>query len=97
MDTHNLPLDQTKNLQQHADETPNPKRNRAWRRKTNYLHRGRDGKNPSTLWKPEKNFKLLYQRPVKQTRARQLGFDYPQVSAELFKRKAAYEYWNISD
>lgn len=75
----------------------NVTRDRAWRRKINYLHRGRDCRNTSTLLKPEKNFKLLYQRPIKLKRAKQLGFTYPQVSAELFKRKVAYDYWNPTD
>ena len=97
MDTHNLPLDQTKNLQQHADETPNPKRNRAWRRKTNYLHRGRDCCHSPNYWKYEKDWKMLWNRSQKRARSKQLGIEFPRISTHQQRLNAQQDFWNTSD
>lgn len=97
MNTHNLHLDQTENLKDRPDEKHNPKRNCAWRRKIKFLHRGRDCRHTSTLWKPEKNFKLLYQRPIKQKRAMQLGFEYPRISPQQRRLNAQHDFWNSTD
>ncbi|AYA03837.1 hypothetical protein BEN74_14170 [Acinetobacter sp. WCHAc010034] len=59
----------------------NSNRNRAWRRKVNYLHRGRDCRHTSTLWKAEKDWKLLWSRSLKISRSRQLGTEYPRISS----------------
>lgn len=88
MDTHYLVLEQTK------APPHNLKRNRAWRRKNKFLYRGRDCRHTSTFWKPEKNFKLLYQRPIKQKRAMLLGFEYPRISNQQRRLNAQHEYWN---
>lgn len=56
-------------------------RTRAWRRfkaRTKKSHTL--NKNGFVPLPPEKNWKLLYQRPVKQHRARQLGIEYPRKS-----------------
>ncbi len=91
MDTYNSFLDQSQ-IQQHR-----PERNRASRRKTNYLHRGRDCRHTTTLWKPEKNFKLLYQRALKQKRAMCLGFEYPRISPQQRRLNAQQDFWNDAD
>ncbi len=54
-------------------------RNRAWRRFKNTINSGK-GMGSAMIWKPEKNWKLLYTRSVKIARAKQLGFDYPRKS-----------------
>ena len=101
MDTLNLSLDVLEsekiNYLQPNRQQQNTERSRAWRRKTNFTHRGHDCHQNTKYWKPEKNFKLLYQRTDKLKRARQLGFEYPQVSAELYKRRSTYEYWILTD
>ncbi|NJP03472.1 hypothetical protein HBH25_21790 [Pseudomonas sp. hsmgli-8] len=51
-------------------------RTRAWRRQQVRKH----GKSPAAkplVFKPEKNWKLLYRRAEKLKRARQLGICYP--------------------
>nr|WP_092619144.1 hypothetical protein [Acinetobacter marinus] len=70
------------------------KRNRAWRRKLKFSHRGRDCRHLSTLWKPEKNWKHLYGRSVKQLRSKQLGFEYPRISSSQMRLNAQYDYRN---
>lgn len=88
MDTYNSLLDQPQIQQQRPD------RNRAWRRKTKYLHRGRDHQQTARFWKPEKNFKLLYQRSLKQKRAMRLGFEYPRISPQQRRLNAQQDFWN---
>lgn len=73
-----------------------PQRNHAWRRKKNGLNKGRDTPRPKT-WRPEKQFKLLYQRPIKQKRAQQLGFEYPRISKQQQRLNAQYDFWNPND
>lgn len=51
-------------------------RTRGWRRFQSLNHAG-DRIAPPQKFKPEKNWKLLYTRGAKCTRARQLGFQYP--------------------
>lgn len=51
-------------------------RNRALRRSQARKH-GSDHTARPSIYKPEKNWKLLYLRSEKLLRARQLGFDYP--------------------
>ncbi len=98
MNTHNLSLDQTE-TQQHPDETHNPKRNRAWRRKTNYLHRGCDQKRRCTRgrWSALKNWKHLSTSGLKRSRARQLKIEYPRISNQQRKLNAQQDFWNTSD
>ena len=91
MDTYNSLLDQTETQQQ------NTQRNRAWRRKTNYLHRGHDCRHTATLWKPEKNFKLMAGRPFKLKRAMRLGFEYPRISSQQRRLNAQQDFWNDAD
>ena len=91
MDTYNSLLDQTETQQQ------NTQRNRAWRRKTNYLHRGHDCRHTATLWKPEKNFKLMAGRPFKLKRAMRLGFEYPRISPQQRRLNAQQNFWNNPD
>ena len=91
MDTYNSFLDQSQ-IQQHR-----PERNRAWRRKTNYLHRGRDCQHTVTLWKPEKKFKYMAGRPFKLKRAMRLGFEYPRISPQQRKLRAQQDFWNHPD
>ncbi|MEX0179998.1 MULTISPECIES: hypothetical protein [unclassified Stenotrophomonas] len=54
-------------------------RNRAWRRSQS-RHHGGDHTAPVPIFKPEKNWKLMYTRGDKLLRARQLGFTYPVLS-----------------
>ncbi len=54
-------------------------RGRAWRRFYDRVKNG-NGMGTDELWKPEKNWKMLYLRSEKLSRARQLGFDYPRKS-----------------
>lgn len=72
-------------------------RNRAWRRKVNFLHRGRDCRHTSTLWKPEKDWKMLWNRSLKRSRSKQLGIEYPRVSSAKRRKQAQYEFWMIAD
>ncbi|BCX72631.1 hypothetical protein KTJ16_11290 [Acinetobacter bereziniae] len=72
-------------------------RNRAWRRKVNFLHRGRDCRHSSTLWKPEKDWKMLWNRSLKRSRSKQLGIEYPRVSSAKRRKQAQYEFWMIAD
>lgn len=51
-------------------------RDRAWRRFQQY-NKGNKS-YIENIWKPEKNWKMLYTRSVKIQRARQLGFEYPR-------------------
>ncbi len=55
-------------------------RSRAWRR---FCDRVKNGKGMGTedQWKPEKNWKMLYLRSEKLSRAKQLGFDYPRKNS----------------
>lgn len=94
MDTNSLFLDQPQN--QSELQLNCPQRNRAWRRKTNDLNKRRDTKRPST-WRPEKKFKLLYQRPIKQHRAKQLGFEYPRISKQQQRLNAEHDFWKNAD
>ncbi|MDE1464834.1 hypothetical protein [Spartinivicinus poritis] len=55
----------------------NELRNRAWRRFKNRINSGR-GIGTDDCWKPEKNWKMVYLRSEKLSRARQLGFEYPR-------------------
>ncbi|MEG2359516.1 hypothetical protein [Acinetobacter sp.] len=71
----------------------NSNRNRAWRRKINYLHRGRDCRHTSTLWKPEKNWKLLWSRSLKISRAKQLAVEYPRISSAQRLKQAQFDFW----
>jgi hypothetical protein len=52
-------------------------RSRAWRRFYNRVNKGK-GMGTEDRWKPEKNWKLVYLRSEKLSRAKQLGFDYPK-------------------
>ncbi|AZV26878.1 hypothetical protein CT157_12965 [Pseudomonas syringae] len=52
------------------------KRTRAWRRTQARKH-GSDKAARPQVFKPEKNWKLLYTRSAKLVRARQLGMSYP--------------------
>ncbi|MBV4508370.1 hypothetical protein HU751_026395 [Pseudomonas sp. BW13M1] len=52
------------------------KRSRAWRRSQARKHAHHPAVCPQ-VFKPEKNWKLLYTRASKLARARQLGFSYP--------------------
>lgn len=54
-------------------------RSRAWRRFVNELNRGK-GMGSKEIWKPEKNWKMLYMRSEKLSRAKQLCFEYPRKS-----------------
>lgn len=54
-------------------------RNIAWRRYQNHIHRHK-GMGCEAFYKPEKNWKHLYFRSNKLSRAKQLGFDYPRKS-----------------
>ncbi|MBK5646916.1 hypothetical protein ACG94X_11770 [Acinetobacter sp. ULE_I010] len=72
-------------------------RNRAWRRKVNYLHRGRDCRNTSTLWKPEKDWKLLWNRSLKRSRSKQLRIEYPRISSAKRRKQAQYDFWKTAD
>ena len=71
-------------------------RDRAWRRKINFLKRGRDCRHTSNLWKPEKNWKNLWTRSLKQSRAKQLGIEYPQVSSAKRLKQSKYDYWDTA-
>lgn len=51
-------------------------RSRAWRRAQARKHAEYTAVRP-LMFKPEKNWKLLYTRASKLARARQLGFSYP--------------------
>lgn len=51
-------------------------RNRAWRRFQDHVNNGR-GMGSDDDWKPPKNWKHLYGRSLKVSRARQLGMEYP--------------------
>ena len=88
MDTYNSLLDQPQIQQQRPD------RNRAWRRKTKYLYRGRDRQQTARFWKPEKKFKLMAGRPFKQKRAMRLGFEYPRISPQQRRLNAQQDFWN---
>lgn len=72
-------------------------RNRAWRRKVNYLHRGRDCRHTSTLWKPEKDWKLLWNRSLKRSRSKQLRIEYPGISSAKRRKQAQYDFWKTAD
>lgn len=51
-------------------------RGRAWRR---FKNENKGSKSYITnMWKPEKNWKMLYTRSVKIQRAKQLGIEYPR-------------------
>jgi hypothetical protein len=52
-------------------------RSRAWRRFYNRVNKGK-GMGTEDRWKPEKNWKMVYLRSEKLSRAKQLGFDYPK-------------------
>lgn len=52
------------------------KRTRAWRRTQARKH-GSDKAARPQVFKPEKNWKLMYIRSAKLVRARQLGMSYP--------------------
>jgi hypothetical protein len=56
----------------------NMERGRAWRR---LQHRMSKGKSETSLeiFKPEKKWKMLYLRSEKLKRAKQLGFEYPDL------------------
>lgn len=54
-------------------------RSRAWRRFVNELSKGK-GMGSKEIWKPEKNWKMLYMRSEKLSRAKQLCFEYPRKS-----------------
>jgi hypothetical protein len=51
-------------------------RTRAWRRQQARSH-GKTKATHTLVFKPEKNWKLLYRRADKLKRARQLGMSYP--------------------
>jgi len=51
-------------------------RDRAWRRFQKHNKGNRS--YIDDIWKPEKNWKLLYTRSVKVQRAKQLGIEYPR-------------------
>ncbi|MDI1224324.1 MULTISPECIES: hypothetical protein [Acinetobacter] len=72
-------------------------RNRAWRRKVNYLHRGRDCRYTSGLWKPEKDWKLLWNRSLKRSRSKQLRIEYPRISSAKRRKQAQYDFWKTAD
>ncbi len=61
-------------------------RNRAWRR-SQARNRGGDRATTAYSYKPEKNWKLLYTRDAKLSRARQLGFTYPVLSARQLQEQ----------
>jgi hypothetical protein len=52
-------------------------RSRAWRRFYSRVNKGK-GMGTKDRWKPEKNWKMVYLRSEKLSRAKQLGFDYPK-------------------
>ncbi len=54
-------------------------RDRAWRRFKNHVNHNK-GMGSKDLWKPEKNWKMVYLRSEKLSRAKQLGFPYPRLS-----------------
>jgi hypothetical protein len=63
----------------HENTIMETQRNRAWRRSQS-RHHGGDHTAPLPIFKPEKNWKLMYTRGDKLLRARQLGFTYPVLS-----------------
>jgi hypothetical protein len=52
----------------------------AWSRFKGHLKSGK-GMGSKEIWKPEKNWKMVYLRSEKLRRARQLGFHYPKLNA----------------
>ncbi|MGI0117222.1 hypothetical protein [Zooshikella sp. RANM57] len=54
-------------------------RDKAWRRFKNRINHNK-GMGSEDLWKPEKNWKMVYLRSEKLARARQLGFPYPRLN-----------------
>ena len=72
-------------------------RTRAWRRKVNFLNRGRDCRHSSTLWKPEKDWKNLWNRSLKRSRAKQLGIEYPRISSAKRLKQSKDDYWNTTN
>ena len=74
-------------------------RDRAWRRKTNHLHRSHDQKRPFTAgrWTALKNWKHLYTSSLKRSRARQLKIEYPRISNQQRRLNAEQDFWNTSD
>ncbi|MBX7170597.1 MAG: hypothetical protein K1X72_06535 [Pyrinomonadaceae bacterium] len=52
-------------------------RGRAWRRFVNQLNKG-NGMGSKEIWKPEKNWKMIYFRSEKLQRAKKLCFEYPR-------------------
>ena len=97
MDTHNLLLAQAQSATNNAE--PELKRDRAWRRKSNALHRRHDQKRPfkAGRWTALKNWKHLYTSGLKRSRARQLKIEYPRISNQQRRLNAQQEFWNIPD
>ena len=55
-------------------------RSSAWRRFKRHIKNG-NGMGTKGAWKPEKNWKMVYLRSEKLRRAKQLGFQYPTLTA----------------
>lgn len=74
-------------------------RDRAWRRKVNYLHRSQDHKRHTAYsrWMPSKNWKHLYTSSAKRSRARQLKIEYPRISNQQRRLNAEQNFWNTTN
>ena len=65
-------------------------RSRAWRRFKSSINRDK-GMVSKELFKPEKNWKLMYMRSCKLMRAKQLGIDYPIRSTRQLLDEELYD------
>lgn len=66
-------------------------RGRAWRLVNNQRNKHREMGDSQPKFTQEKQWKMLYTRSHKVTRARQLGIEYPQVSRAVARRNALDE------